>query len=187
MVGFAFASLYGRGKNLLFTLLLATLMIPTTVTLIPTFILFTKLGWVNTFGPLIVPQFFANPFFVFMFRQFFRTIPADLYDSAEMDGCSPFGVYVRLTLPLSGPVFATAAFFSFLSSWNDFMTPLIYISDLKKYTLTLGLSLFQGMYYTQLQYLMPMSLIAMLPVLVFFFLAQKYYVRGIATTGLKMR
>ncbi|HZQ07937.1 MAG TPA: carbohydrate ABC transporter permease [Anaerolineae bacterium] len=186
IVGFAFASLNGRGKNFLFALLLATLMVPAVVTLIPTFIMFSKVGWVNTFLPLIVPQWFANPFYVFMFRQFFLTIPHELYDSAELDGCTPFDLYWRIAVPLSGPVFATAALFAFLGAWNDFQAPLIYISELKKYTLTLGLAMFQGLFGTQLQYMMPMALLAMIPILVLFFLAQKYFVRGIATTGMKM-
>ncbi|MCC7355916.1 MAG: carbohydrate ABC transporter permease [Anaerolineae bacterium] len=186
MVGFAFASLNGRGKNFLFTLLLATMMVPGAVTLIPTFILFTKVfKWMDTYFPLIVPHFFASPFFVFLFRQFFRSIPRDLYDSAEIDGCSPFGIFTRIAVPLSGPIVATASLFLFLGSWNDLMGPLIYLASSEKFTVTLGLTAFTGLYFARLHLLMPMSIVAMLPSLVLFFLAQKYFVRGIVTTGLK--
>lgn len=185
LVGFAFATLPGRGKALLFTLLLATMMIPSQVTLIPQFILFNRLGWRDTWWPLILPHFFATPFFVFMFRQFFAAIPRDLFDSAEMDGCSPFGLYGRIALPLAKPAFATAAIFAFLSSWNDLLGPLVYLNSLDKFTLSLGLANFQGTNYTLIQYLMPMALLGVLPVLLLFFLAQKYFVQGIVTTGLK--
>lgn len=188
LVGFAFAVFPARGKKILFMLVLSTLMIPQAVTLIPQFILFVRLGWRDTWLPLIVPHFFAGPFFVFMFRQFFASIPRDLFDSAELDGCSPFGLYWRIALPLSTPAFATAAIFSFLGAWNDLLTPLLYLSDMRKFTLTLGLANFQGtatVAVTPLQYLMPMALLTLLPVLLLFFLAQKYFVQGIVTTGLK--
>lgn len=185
LVGFAFAVFKARGKNVLFTLMLATLMVPMPVTLIPQFILFTKLDWVNTYLPLIVPQFFAAPFFVFMFRQFFGSIPRELFDSGELDGCSPLGLYWRIAFPLARPAFATAAIFSFLASWNDLLNPLVYLNDLNKFTLALGLSNFQATNYTLLQYMMPMALLGLLPILILFFLAQKYFVQGIVTTGMK--
>lgn len=185
LVGFAFATLPARGKRLLFALCLATMMIPVQVTLIPQFVFFTRLGWRDTWWPLILPHFFAAPFFVFMFRQFFATIPRELFDSAEIDGCSPFGLYWRIALPLARPAFATAAIFSFLGAWNDLMNPLVYLNTLDKFTLSLGLANFQGTNYTLIQYLMPMALLGVLPVLVLFFLAQKYFVQGIVTTGLK--
>lgn len=185
LVGYAFATLPGRGKQFLFNLLLATVMVPPAVTLIPTFILFTKLGWVNSYLPLIVPHFFANAFYVFMFRQFFRGLPAELFESAELDGCNPLGAYWRIALPLSRPALATVAVFAFIGAWNDFLGPLVYLSTNAKFTLSLGLSLFQGIYYTQFQYLMPMSLVALLPVLVLFVIAQRYFVQGIVTTGFK--
>jgi multiple sugar transport system permease protein len=188
LVGFAFAVFPARGKRALFLLVLSTMMIPQAVTLIPQFILFARLGWQDTYLPLVVPFFFAQPFFVFLFRQFFAAIPRELFDSAELDGCSPFGLYWRIALPLSKPVFATAAIFSFLGAWNDLLNPLIYLNDLNKFTISLGLSNFQGSAtapFTRLEYLMPMALLAMLPVLIVFFLAQKHFVRGIVTTGMK--
>ncbi len=185
LVGFSFAVFKARGKNALFTLMLATLMVPMPVTLIPQFLLFTKLNWVDTWLPLIVPHFFAGAFFVFMFRQFFGTIPRELYDSGELDGCSPFGLYWRIAVPLAKPAFATAAIFSFLGSWNDLLVPLVYLNDLNKFTLALGLANFQATNYTLLQYLMPMAILGLIPVLTLFFLAQKYFVQGIVTTGMK--
>jgi multiple sugar transport system permease protein len=185
IVAFGFAIFPARGKKVLFTLVLATMMIPTQVTLIPQFILFAKLGWRDTWLPLIVPTFFAAPFFVFMFRQFYSTIPRDLYDSAELDGCSPIQMYLYLALPLSKPAFVTAGIFAFLGAWNDLTNPLVYLSNMNKFTLTLGLAMFQGTNFTLLQYLMPMALLSILPVLILFFLAQKYFVQGIVTTGMK--
>jgi multiple sugar transport system permease protein len=185
LVGFAFVAFPARGKKILFSVLLSTLMIPTQVTLIPQFILFSKLGWRDTWLPLIIPAFFASPFYVFMFRQFFSCIPRDLFDSAELDGCSPLGLYFRLILPVSKPVFATAGVFAFIGTWNDLMNPLIYLSSMDKFTLTLGLANFQAVNFTYLQYLMPMALLGLLPTLVVFFLVQKYFVQGIVTTGMK--
>ena len=185
LVGYAFATLPARGRGLLFKLLLATIMIPASVTLIPLFVLFSRLGWVNTYLPLIVPHFFANAFYVFLFRQFFRSLPVELFESAELDGCNPLMAYWRIALPLSRPALATVAVFSFVGAWNDFLGPLVYLNTNDKFTLSLGLSLFQGIYYTQLHYLMPMSLVALLPVLILYFFAQRYFVQGIVTTGFK--
>jgi multiple sugar transport system permease protein len=185
MVGFAFAVLPARGKKVLFAILLSTLMIPAQVTLIPQFVFFSKLGWRDTWLPLIVPAFFALPFFVFMFRQFFSAIPRDLYDSAELDGCSPLGLYFRLVIPLSKPVFATAGIFALIGAWNDLMNPLIYLSDMDKFTLTLGIANFQAVNFTLLQYMMPVALLGLLPLLILFFIAQRYFIQGIVTTGMK--
>ena len=184
LVGYAFATLPGRGKNILFGILLATIMVPASVTLIPVFILFSKLGWVNSYLPLVLPHFFANAFYVFLFRQFFQSLPPELFESAELDGCNPLTAYWHIALPLSRPALAVVGVFAFIGAWNDFLGPLIYLSTNDKFTLSLGLSLFQGLYYTQLQYLMPMSLVALLPVLVIYFAAQRYFVQGIVTTGL---
>ena len=185
VAGFAFAVLPGRGKQPLFLLLLATMMTPPFVTLLPLFILFSKLGWINTYLPLIVPHFFANAFYVFLFRQFYRGLPADLFESAEIDGCNPLGTYWWIALPLSRPVLSTVAIFSFIGTWNSFLEPLVYLSTNEKFTISLGLSMFNGIYYTQMHYLMPMSLVALLPVLAIFIFAQRYLVQGMVTTGIK--
>jgi multiple sugar transport system permease protein len=182
LAGFAFATLPGRGKTVLFGALIATILVPPTVTWIPLFVLFSRLGWVNTYLPLIVPTFFANAFYVFLFRQYFRSLPDELFQSAEIDGCSPWTAFWRIALPLSKPALATVAVFSFIGSWNDFIGPLLYLNTTSKFTLSLGLSLFHGLYYSQLEYLMPMSLIALLPVLLLFLFAQKYFVAGIVTS-----
>jgi multiple sugar transport system permease protein len=187
LVGFAFAILPARGKQPLFLLLLSTLMIPFQVTLVPQFILFARLGWRDTWLPLVVPHFFAQAFFVFMFRQFFASIPRDLFDSAEIDGCSPLGLYWLIGVPLSKPAFATAAIFSFLGAWNDLISPLLYLSDMRKFTFTLGLANLQGAFsaFLPIQHVMPMALLGIVPLLIIFFLAQKYFVQGIVTTGIK--
>lgn len=182
IVGYAFATLSGRGKSALFAGVIGTLLIPPTVTWIPLFVLFSRLGWVNTFLPLIVPSFFANAFYVFLFRQFYRSLPDELFQSAEIDGCNPLTAYWWIALPLSKPAIATVAIFSFIGSWNDFIGPLLYLNTTSKFTLSLGLSLFHGLFFTQLEYLMPMSLVALLPVMILFFFAQKYFVSGIITT-----
>ena len=182
LVGYAFATLPGRGKATLFAILIGTLLIPPTVTWIPLFVLFSRLGWVNTYLPLVVPSFFANAFYVFLFRQFYRSLPDELFQSAEIDGCNPLTAFWWIALPLSKPALATVAIFSFIGSWNDFIGPLLYLNTTSKFTLSLGLSLFHGLYFTQLEYLMPMSLVALLPVLIMFLFAQKYFVAGIVTS-----
>jgi ABC-type glycerol-3-phosphate transport system permease component len=183
LVGYAFATLPARGKRLLFNLLLATVMVPASVTLLPTFVLFSKLGWVNTYLPLVLPHFFANAFYVFLFRQFFQGLPPELFESAELDGCNPLMSYWKIALPLSRPALVTVAVFAFVGAWNDFMGPLIYLSTNDKFTLSLGLSFFQGLHYNQLHYMMPMALVALLPVLVLFFVAQRYLMQGIVFTS----
>ena len=185
LVGYAFATLPARGKGTLFTLLLMTMMLPPVATLIPQFVLFSARGWVNSYWPLILPSFFANAFYVFLFRQFFLGLPRELFESAEIDGCNPLLAFRWLALPLATPAIATVAIFAFISAWNDFLTPLIYLSTTSKFTLSLGLALFQGLFYTQLEYLMPMALVGLAPVLLLFCLAQRYFVQGIVTTGIQ--
>jgi multiple sugar transport system permease protein len=185
LVGFAFASLPGRGKRLLFGLLLTTLALPASVTLIPLFGLFSAIGWVNTYLPLVVPYFCANGFYVFLFRQFFRGLPAELFESAELDGCNPLLAYWHIALPLCRPALAAVGVLSFIGAWNDFLGPLIYLSTTEKFTLSLGLALFQGLHYTQVQYLMPMSLVALLPALLAFFIAGRYLAPEVLVSGEK--
>lgn len=183
LVGYAFALLPARGKNLLFALLLSTIMVPSSVTLLPLFILYSKLGWLDSNLPLLVPHFFANAFYVFLFRQFFRSLPRELFDNAELEGCTPLLAYRYIALPLARPALATAAIFSALGAWNAFLEPLVYLTSESKFTLMVGLSFFQGLYLTQVHYLLALSLIALLPILALFLLAQPYLVRGIVATG----
>lgn len=185
LVGYAFAVLPARGKQLLFGLVLAGIMLPPTASLVPLFIGFSQLGWIDTYLPLVVPHFFANAFYVFLFRQYYRSLPVELFESAEIDGSHPFSTYWRIALPLSRPALAAVAVFAFISSWNDFLGPLVYINTKSKFTVSLGLAMFQGTYYTQLQYLMPLSLIAVLPLILIFLIAQRYLIQSIHMTGIK--
>ena len=172
LAGYAFAFLPARGRRFLFSMLVLTMIVPPTVTLLPQFLLFSKLGWVNTFWPLIVPSLLGNAFYIFLFRQFFRTLPIDLFECAELDGCNPLATYLRIALPLSRPAIAAVAVFAFIGAWNDFLAPLVYLNTNARYTLSLGLSLFQGLYQTQLHYLMPMALVALIPVVALFLVCQ---------------
>ena len=186
LVAFAFSRLRWKGRDMLFFVLLATLMIPPEITLVPQYILFSKLGWVNTYLPLIVPAYFAdNAFFVFLLRQFFLTIPRDLDDAARIDGAGYFEIYWRIILPLSKPALVAVGIFAFQNNWNAFLQPLIYLQNRDLFTVGLGLSLFQEQYYTSWTLLMAASVSVMLPVLIVFFLLQRRFIQGITFTGLK--
>ena len=185
LVAYAFARLRAPGKNLLFLILLATMMLPYPVTMIPIYIGFESLGWVNTFLPLIVPAFFGSPFYIFLMRQFFLTLPVELEDAARVDGANTLQIIWHVILPISKPALATVAIFTFQTSWNDFLGPLIYLHDQTKYTVSLGLSFFRSSYDVHWAYLMAASLVTMLPVIVLFFLAQRLFIEGITLTGIK--
>ena len=185
IVAFAFARLNFRGSRILFLLVLSTMMLPQQVTMIPLFILFSKLGWINTYKPLIVPQFFANAFYVFMLRQFFTTIPRDLDDAARIDGCGVLGLFWRIMLPLAAPAVGIVAIFEFTGSWNWFLGPLIYLSKMETFPLALALSYLNASYRKLWAEMMVVSFIAMLPPLLLFFVAQKAYIQGIVVTGVK--
>jgi multiple sugar transport system permease protein len=184
LAGYAFARIKFFGREVVFILLLATLMIPFQVVMIPTFIIVKDLGLINTLNALIVPNL-ANAFGVFLLRQFFRTLPVELEEAARIDGASRLSVLFKIVLPLSGPVLATLAVITFLWTWNDFLWPLITIYSPNNMTLQLGLTTFQGTHQTSTNLLMAANVMSMLPVLLLFFLAQKYFIRGIATSGLK--
>ncbi|MBX6754655.1 MAG: carbohydrate ABC transporter permease [Thermorudis peleae] len=186
LCAYGFARLRFPGRDVLFMLLLSTLMLPFAVTLIPSYIMFRYLGWLNTWLPLIVPNFFGgSAFYIFLLRQFFRTIPLELSDAARIDGASEFRIFWQIILPLSRPALAVVAIFTFLDNWNDFLRPLVYLSDHEKFTIALGLAQFRGLYATQWHYLMAASAVMTLPVVLLFFLAQRYFVRGIVLTGLR--
>ncbi|HEY8425149.1 MAG TPA: carbohydrate ABC transporter permease [Limnochordales bacterium] len=185
-VAYGFAKLRWPGRDAVFILVLATMMLPGQITMIPLFVLFTRLGWIDTYLPLIVPSLFGGGAFnIFLFRQFFRSIPNELSDAARIDGCSEFRVFWQIVLPLAKPAAATVAIFAFLWTWNDFLGPLIYLHSREKFTLALGLRAFQQATTTQWNLLMAGSLIVMLPVLVLFFLLQRYFVQAVMLTGLK--
>jgi ABC-type glycerol-3-phosphate transport system permease component len=183
LVAFAFARLQWWGREVFFVIMLATMMLPPHVTLIPQFILFKQLGWINTFYPLIVPQFFGGPYLTFLARQFFMTLPRDLDDAARIDGCSSWGVFSRVILPLSKPVVIMITILVFNGTWNEFLMPLIYLQSQDKFTLALGLRMFQGEAATSWHLLMAASLLTMLPVLALFFTAQRYFMQGIVFSG----
>lgn len=185
MGAFAFSVLKFRGREVLFLALIATLMVPYQVTLIPTFILFSKIGWVGTHLPLWVPAFWGGAFGTFLLRQYYLTIPIDLAESARIDGANIFQIFTNIYLPLSKPALATLAIFTFMWTWNDLLNPLIYVSELKQLTLTVGLSLFQNQYTGKWTLMMAGAMVSILPILLVFFFAQKYFIEGIAMTGIK--
>jgi multiple sugar transport system permease protein len=185
LVAYGFARLRVRESDLLFTLVLATMMVPEQVTMIPVYYLFSQLGWVNTHLPLMVPSWFGYPFFIFLLRQFFMTLPRELDDAARIDGCSTWGILYRILLPLSKPALAAVAVFAFIRNWNNFLYPLIYLNDMEKYTLQLGLNMYRGQYYSEYHLMMAVALLVLIPVIVVFFVAQKQFIQGIALTGLK--
>jgi multiple sugar transport system permease protein len=186
LVAFGFARIQFPGRDFLFLLVLATLMLPYPSVIIPLFILFKNLGWIDTFRPLIVPAFFGtNAFYIFVLRQFFRTIPTEMDDAARVDGCSTFGIFRHIALPLIQPALGIIVVFSFMDHWNDFLSPLIYLSSTDKFTLALGLRYYQGQFRVEWTLLMAASLLVLTPCIVLFFIAQRYYIQGIVITGLK--
>lgn len=187
LVAFGFARLDFKFKRVLFICLLGTIMLPTQVTLIPQYVLFHNLGWVNTYNPLTLPAFFGgSAFFIFLMIQFIKGIPRELDEAAVIDGCSTFGIFYRIILPLMKPTLATVAIFSFYWTWDDFMGPLIYLNDPNLFTVSLGLRLFSDpSSVTEWGPLFAMSIVSLLPVFIIFLFFQKYLVEGISTTGLK--
>ncbi|MCB0106385.1 MAG: carbohydrate ABC transporter permease [Caldilineaceae bacterium] len=184
-VAYAFARLRWWGRDFWFVITLSTMMIPYPVTLIPLFLIFRDFGWIGTFKPLIVPSFLGTPFFIFLLRQFFLTIPMDLSDAARIDGAREVGIFWHIILPLTRPALITVALFTFLGSWNDFLGPLIYLNDGSKYTLAVGLAAFRGQYRTQWDLMMAASTVVTVPIVVLFFFAQKRFIQGITLTGMK--
>jgi multiple sugar transport system permease protein len=186
LVAFGFARIRGKGRNFWFIVLLSTMMIPYYVTIIPTFSLYEKLGWLNTYLPLTVPSFLGvgGAFYIFLLRQFFLSIPRELDEAAIIDGASFFAVFWRITLPLSKPALVTVALFQFVASWNDFYGPLIYLSNSNMYTLPVAVRFFQGLYSANLGALMAIASVTVLPVMILFLVAQRVFIQGIATTGM---
>ena len=185
LIAYAFARLRAPGRDMLFLVVLATMMLPYPVTMVPLYVLFKQLGWINTFLPLTVPAFFGSAFYIFLLRQFFLTIPPDFEDAAIIDGANTLQILWRVILPLSMPAVATVAIFTFQAAWNDFLAPLIYLQKPELYTVTLGLQFFRSTYTTNWAYLMAASLVTSLPVIVVFFLAQRYFIEGITLSGVK--
>ncbi|MFN8489032.1 MAG: carbohydrate ABC transporter permease [Caldilineaceae bacterium] len=184
LAGFGFARMRFPGREKFFLLVLSTLMLPEIVTQIPSYLLFRSLHWIDTFLPLIVPTYLGGGAFnIFLFRQFFMSIPFELDEAARIDGASTWQIYARVILPLSKPVLATVAIFTFLANWNAFMGPLIYLNSIEKMTLAVGLLAFQGLRGTEWNLMMAAAAVMIVPVLIIFFAAQRYFIEGIVTSG----
>ncbi|MBB6731194.1 carbohydrate ABC transporter permease [Cohnella zeiphila] len=186
LVAYGFARVSYFGKSIWFGAMMMTMMLPRDVTMIPQYILFSKLGWLASFKPLIVPQFLGTPFFIFLIMQFIRTIPSELDEAAKIDGCSKYGIFFRVVLPLITPALVTSTIFAFYWNWDDFINPLLYLNNPKLYPVSLALKLFlDADAVNNWGGLFAMSTLSLIPVFLVFFLFQKYIVEGISTTGLK--
>ncbi len=185
LVAFSISRLRWPDRGLIFMIILATIMLPPQITMIPVFILFRQLGWIDTLLPLIIPGFFGHAFFIFLLRQFFLTLPGELIESARIDGAGNFRIFWQIFMPLSKPAILTVVLFSSMWSWNDFMLPLIYLSSEKMKTLALGLAALQNQHGTEWGMLMAAASVMTVPIIILFFFAQRYFIEGIALTGLK--
>jgi multiple sugar transport system permease protein len=186
IVAYGFSRVEWRGRDAVFVVVLASLMLPYQVTMIPLFILFSKIGWTNTFLPLTVPSFFGNAFYIFLLRQFFRGIPRDYTEAAKLEGATELQILWQIIVPLARPALITVALFQFLFAWNDFLGPLLYLNDDTKFTLSLGLANMQSaLGLSQFGQIMAVATMTVVPVLLVFIAAQRFFIQGIATSGLK--
>ncbi len=181
----SFARLRYPGRTLFFIMMLSTMMVPVWVTMVPTFIMFSRLGWLDTYLPILLPAYFAVPFFTFLMRQFFLSVPVEIEDSARIDGCSSFGVFFRILMPLSIPALATVAIFSFFFYWNDLLGPLIYLRSQLKFPVAMGIASFQSEQYANFALMMAAATMALAPMLVVFFFTQRLFIQGVVITGVK--
>ena len=185
VVAYGFARIKFKGREVLFMIYLSTIMLPGTALMIPLYILFRKLGWVGTYLPLVVPAFFGNVAYVFLLRQFFRTIPNEYAEAAFMDGASEGQILWYVMLPLVKPALAAIALLTFIGKYQEYMGPLIYLSNMQQWTISLGLKMFQNMYGLQWQLMMSASVLSMLPMIILYFLTQKTLIQGVTMTGIK--
>ena len=185
LVAFAFARMRFRARGALFVLVLSTIILPQQVTLVPQYLIFTKLGWINTPLPLIVPYWFGSPFNIFLIRQYMMTIPLEIDDAARIDGAGWFQLYSRIVLPMAAPALGVVTIMSFNFHWNDYLHPLLYLNETKNFTLSLGLPLLNSRYITDIQQTMAQTVLAVIPVLLIFFFAQRFYIQGVVVTGVK--
>lgn len=185
LAGYGFARFNTPLFNFLFSILLSAMMLPGVVMLIPLFIMFRDIGWIDTHWSLIIPPMFANTFGTFLFRQFFLSIPKDFEEAAIIDGCSLLGVYWRVMMPLAKPAIATLSILSFMWNWNEFMRPLVFINSFDKMTVSVGLSVFQGQFSTYYNLLMAASTLSLIPIFIVYLLAQKYFTQGLVMSGIK--
>ena len=185
LVAYGFSRMHWKGRDKVFVIVLITMILPFQVVMVPLFMLFQKIRWIGTFLPLTLTCFFGNPFYIFLIRQFFISLPEELNDAARIDGSGEFRTFFQIAIPLSAPVLTTVVVFAFLRSWNDFIGPLIFLSNSKLYTLAIGAQLIRSRIQPNWEYLMPLGVIMVLPVLLLFFLMQKYFIQGIAMSGIK--
>ena len=185
LVAFGFARTRFPGRDFLFVVLLSTMMLPSQVTMIPQYLLFRELDWINTIRPLTVPAFFGNAFHIFLLRQFFMNLPLELDEAALMDGANRWSIYWRIVMPLSRPILLTILVFTFIGSWNDFFGPLLYLSTVDQMTIAVGLTYFRDQFGGPFHQLMAASVMAVVPIIVVFFLAQRYFITSIIMTGLR--
>jgi ABC-type glycerol-3-phosphate transport system permease component len=185
IIAYGFARLRAPGKNFLFILMLSTMMLVEPVRIIPLYIEFNKLGWIDSYLPLIVPAFFGSPFYIFLLRQFFMNIPLELEEAALIDGANRIKILWKIIVPLSKPALAAIAIFNFQGVWNDFLYPLVFLHKQTNYTIALGLNFFRSTYTVHWGYLMAASIVALLPMVIIFFIAQRYFIQGITFTGIK--
>jgi ABC-type glycerol-3-phosphate transport system permease component len=185
IVAFSFSRLKWKGRDTLFFIVILTMMIPKEVTIVPEFILFKMLGWIDTFAPLIVPAFFGHPFYIFIMRQYMMGITPEVDQAARIDGCNTWQVFWKIIFPQCTLVILTVTVFSVQSNWNEFLGPLVYLNSMSNFTVSLGLSMFNGQYGTEWALLMAASLLVMLPILILFAVAQKYFIQGIVVNGVK--
>ena len=185
LVGWGFARLRFAGKNILFFTMLATMMIPSQVSMIPTFMIFRQLGWMDTFLPLILPSWFGSAFYAFLYRQYFLGIPLEMDEAAMMDGCHPLRTFWNILLPMAKPVTVTVSVFTFLGAWNDFLGPLIYLNSDHKRTLSLALAKFQGAYSSDVPSMMAAATLMLIPVLLLYFFSQRALMQGMVVSGVK--
>ncbi len=185
IVAFAFARMRFRGRGVLFIVILSTMMLPKQVTLIPLYLLWSRLGLLNTIGPLVIPSFFGHAFSIFLLRQYMLTIPLELDDAARIDGATWFQIFSRVVLPLSALALGMVTIFNFTLHWNEFLEPLIYLNKPSTFTLPLGLQLLNGRYGGEMQQVMAQTTLSIIPVLIVFFLAQRSYIQGVVVSGVK--
>lgn len=185
LVAYGFSRLRWPGRDKVFILVLITMILPYQVTLVPLFLMFTKIKWIGTFLPLIIPCFFGNPFFIFLLRQFFTGIPQDISEAARIDGANEFTIFSTLVLPMAKPALTTVALFAFIRSWNDFLGPLVFLGKDELYTLSLAASMLKSNLDPNWSVLLALGTVMILPVLIIFFVMQRYFIQGIAMSGIK--
>jgi multiple sugar transport system permease protein len=184
-IAYGFSRLYWKGREKVFVIVLITMILPFQVIMVPLFMIFQKMGWIGTFLPLTLTCFFGNAFYIFLIRQFFMQLPFELSEAARIDGAGEFRIFGQIIIPLSTPVLATTAIFSFMKAWNDFIGPLIFLSNEKLYTLAIGAQMIRSRLQPNWEILMPLGVVMVLPVLIIFFLLQKYFIQGVAMSGIK--